>query len=358
MAPTLCLMDERGHWDIEKGNQLEAALTSALAKRKGRALIISTSAPNDQHPFSVWLDEGGEGVYVQEHRPPPNLAPDDMASLKMANPGAIHGIGPSLEDLQRDARRAMARGGSALTSFRLYNRNERVNDENRSNLLTVDDWMECEVDELPPRQGSVVIGVDIGGSAAMTAAAFYWPMTGRLETIAAFPSVPKLIDRGGRDGVGDRYIQMNARRELITLGDMTVPIQAFMWEALRMVEGQKIACVIADRYKQAELGEAIDKLTVRVPVIWRGTGWKDGGEDCERFQRAAYDKEIKHRASMLMRHALADAVTLRDPANNMKLAKARSAGRIDAVQAAVIAVAEGQRQVARKVEQKRELLWV
>eukprot|EP00903_Cladosiphon_okamuranus_P002609 g2607.t1 len=359
MAPTLVLMDERGHWMIEQGDALEASLTSALAKRKGRALIISTSAPNDQHPFSIWLDDGGEGVYVQEHRPPPGLPADDVASLMQANPGAKFGIGPSLEDLQRDARRAIKRGGSALTSFRLYNRNERVSDEHRGVLLTVDEWMDCEVDKLPPKQGQVVIGVDIGGSAAMTAAAFYWPLTGRLETVAAFPSVPSLADRGASDGVSDRYIQMKSRGELICLGQQTVPIQDFMREVMRKVEGEQVACIIADRFKQAELGEAIDALKLRTPVIWRGTGWKDGNEDCERFQRAAYDHEIKSLPSLLLRAAIADAVTLRDPANNMKLTKGRSRGRIDAVQAAVIAVSEDEerREAGLDLENRRSTEW-
>ena len=65
-------------------------------------------------------------MYRQEHRPAPGLPADDAASLLLANPGAKHGIGASLEWLEAQARRAIARGGSTLTSFRLYNRNERV----------------------------------------------------------------------------------------------------------------------------------------------------------------------------------------------------------------------------------------
>lgn len=110
-APTLVLMDERGHWMADQGDALEHALLSGMGKRGGRALIISTSAPDDAHPFSVWLDEVQEGVYVQEHRPAPGLPADDKASLKEANSGAAHGIGSSLEWLQGQARRAIARGG-------------------------------------------------------------------------------------------------------------------------------------------------------------------------------------------------------------------------------------------------------
>ncbi len=348
-APTLVLMDERGHWQADKGDDLEHALLSGLGKRGGRALIISTSAATDAHPFSVWLDEDTPGVYRQEHRPPPGLPADDLESLKLANPGAVAGIGSSIEWLQGQARRAIARGGSTLTTFRLYNRNERVSGETRDVLLTVDEWLTCETAELPARQGQVIIGIDLGGSASMSAAAYYWPDTGRLECLGTFPANPSLADRGASDGVSGRYVEMQDRGELSTLGDATVPVAPWLSAVVAQVEGEVIASICADRYKQAELGEAITKAGIRAPVIWRGMGFKDGGEDCERFRRAAYDQKVKCAPSLLLRSAFADAVCLRDPSNNVKLAKARSMGRIDAAAATVLAVAEGARMMGRPV---------
>lgn len=358
LAPTLVLMDERGHWAPDAGDALEHALLSGLGKRGGRALIISTSAPDDAHPFSKWLDEPQEGVYRQEHRPPPSLPADDKASLLLANPGAAAGIGASLEWLQAQARRAIARGGSTLTSFRLYNRNERVSGENRDVLLTVDEWLNCETAELPPRSGPVVIGIDLGGSASMTAAAFHWPETGRLEVLGTFPSRPSLLNRGQSDGVGDRYCEMQNRGELAVLGDQTVPVASWLVEVVRHVEGETISAITMDRYKQAELGEAIDKTGIRAPLVWRGQGFKDGSEDVERFRRACYDGKVKSKASLLMRSAFADAVVLKDPANNSKLAKGRSTGRIDAAAATVLAVAEGARQTGRSQKKGRAIAWV
>ncbi len=356
-SPTLVLMDERGHWQADKGDELEAALLSGIGKRGGRALIISTSAADDAHPFSKWLDEEQEGVYRQEHRPAPSLPADDLDSIKEANPGAAHGIGPSLDWLQAQARRAIGRGGSTLTTFRLYNRNERVSAETRDVLLTVDEWMACEVSELPPRQGQVVIGIDLGGSASMTAAAFYWPETSRLECLGTFPSRPSLLDRGQNDGVKDRYVEMENRGELSTLGDQTVPVAPWLVQVMNHVDGETVAAITMDRYKQAELGEAIDKAGIRAPLVWRGQGFRDGGEDCERFRRAAYDAKIKTAPSLLLRSAFADAVTLRDPANNLKLAKARSTGRIDAAAATVLAVAEGARIMGRPNTKGGRIAW-
>ena len=357
-APTLAILDERGHWQRDQGDALEAALLSGLGKRGGRALIISTSAPDDSHPFSKWLDEEAEGVYRQEHRPAPGLAADDLDSLLIANPGSKYGIGSDVAWLQAQARRAIARGGSSLTSFRLFNRNERVSGETRDLLLTVDEWLSCEVAALPPREGSVIVGVDLGGSASMTAASFYWPESGRLECLGTFPSRPSLLDRGQADGVSSRYVEMHDRGELSTLGDATVPVALWFGEVMKHIEGEPVAMLCADRYKQSELGEGIDRAGLRCPINWRGMGFRDGNEDIERFKRACFDGKVKSLPSLLLRSAFADAVTLRDPANNLKLAKARSTGRIDAAASTILAVAEGARMAGRGTKKTRTALWV
>lgn len=360
-APNLAILDERAAWEREKGDQLENAILSGLGKRGGKALIISTSAPDDANTFSKWLDEPPPGTYVQEHRPAFGLPADDAASLLVANPGASEGIGASLEWLQAQARRAIARGGSALSSFRNLNRNERVSTEDRSVLVTVDEWLSAEVapDALPAREGECILGIDLGGSRSMSAAVFYWPHTGRLEAVGTFPSNPGLADRGASDGVSGRYVEMQERGELFTLGDNTVPPGPWLAEIVKRADGAIISCIVGDRFRHAEFVEAMQGAGLsRVPFIWRGFGWKDGSEDIERFRRAVFDGQVQTRPSLLLRSAMADAITLVDPAGNHKLAKSRSLGRIDAAAAAILAVAEGNRRMARPTKKARAASWV
>jgi len=359
-APTLAVMDERAAWEREKGDALENAILSGLGKRDGRALIISTSAPDDANTFSRWMDEPPPGTYVQEHRPDPGLPPDDLDSLLVANPGAKEGIGPSPEWLTAQARRAIARGGSALSSFRNLNRNERVASDDRSVLLTVDEWLGCEVspDDLPPRDGPVVLGVDLGGSRSMSAAALYWPESGRLECFGAFPCKPGLADRGQADGVSGRYVEMHDRGELVTMGDTTVPVGRFMADVVAKLDGQNPAAICGDRFRHAEFLEALrDAGLDRVPTIWRGFGWKDGSEDCERLRRAVFEGDVLTTPSLLLRSAFADAITLVDPAGNHKLAAGRSTGRIDPVAATVLAVAQGVRMKRAPVSGGGRIAW-
>jgi phage terminase large subunit-like protein len=357
-APTLAIMDERAAWEREKGDSLENAILSGLGKRDGRALIISTSAPDDANTFSRWLDEPPPGTYVQEHRPAYGLPADDLESLLVANPGANEGIGAAPEWLVAQAQRAMARGGSALSSFRNLNRNERVSTEDRSVLVTVDEWMGSEVspDDLPERFGPCILGVDLGGSRSMSAAAFYWPETGRLEALGTFPATPALADRGASDGVSDRYCQMQTRGELSVMGEATVPPGPWLAQIVKHLDGITPDCIVGDRFRHAEFSEAMQAAGLsKVPFIFRGFGWRDGSEDIERFRRALFDGEVKVAPSMLLRFAFSDAITLVDPAGNHKLAKARSLGRIDAAAATVLAVAQGARMKAAPARKARAL---
>jgi phage terminase large subunit-like protein len=260
-APVLAILDERAAWERDKGDEPENGILSGLGKRGGRALIISTSAADDANSFSRWLDAPPPGTYVQEHRPAPGLPADDLESLLVANPGAVEGIGSSPEWLVAQARRALARGGSAPSSFRNLNRNERVAADNRSVLITVDEWLGAEVapDALPPRQGECVLGVDLGGSRSMSAAALFWPATGRLEAVATFPSNPSLADRGAADGVGNRYVEMKERGELSTLGENVVPAGPWLASVMKLAGGAQISCIVGDRFRHAEFLEAMQK---------------------------------------------------------------------------------------------------
>ena len=190
----------------------------------------------------------------------------------------------------------------------------------------------------------------------MSAAAYYWPQTGRLETHAWFPSNPNLSDRGLNDSVGNAYVEMQQRGELSVLGDQTVPVANWIGAAIAKVSDQPISAVVADRFKAAELKEGLTAAKVAAPIVWRGMGFRDGNEDADRFRRAVYDRQITHAPSLLMRTALSESVIFTDPAGNIKLVKGRANGRIDVVAAAIIAVAEGARQNARP-KTKPRLAW-
>lgn len=356
LSPTLIIEDEFGHWHPEKGMQLHAALETSAGKRGAKMVIISTSASDDAHPFSQMLDNPPPNSFIIECRAPLGMPADDLDGIKAANPGSEYGIGPSLDWLTAQARVAIQRGGQALTGFRLYSLNQRVSDVGKAQLLTVDEWTACEVadDDLPEAEGECILGLDLGGSRSMSAVALYWPATGRLEVQGAFPQKPGLADRGEADGVKDRYLHMHERGELIVSGESTVQVGPWLrhvWADL--VGDADVKAIVCDRYRQAELLDALVAAGIRVPVVFRGQGFRDGGQDVEGFRKAVFDGDVRTRPSLLLRSAAADALVVLDDAQNAKLTKARSLGRIDAIAASILAVAEGARRKAAPTRKAR-----
>lgn len=356
-SPVFCLGDERGHW-AEKGNAVEAAILSGITKRGGKYAMVSTSAPDDNHEFSKWLDGDAEGVYTQEHKAPLGLPLDDPDALLAANPGALSGVGPQLPELQKAARRAIERGGFAEQEFRLYTLNQRIPHDARELILTVEQFKRCEVETLPERSGPLVIGIDLGESQSMSACCFYWYATGRMETHGWFPSIPNLQARGAADRVGLRYIEMEKRGELETLGERVVPVSAWVRAILARVQGCNIVAIVADQFRQSLVQEGLRGANAyHIPLVLRRNGWYHGGEDCNRWRAAILEGEVKTLPSLLLRSAIADAILQRDDGGNVRLSKTKSVSRIDALSASVLAVAHGQRLNALPRQRAPRVAW-
>ena len=163
-------------------------------------------------------------------------------------------------------------------------------------LIDLEAWKRCETDALPARTGPYVLGLDLGQSGALTAAAAYWPVTGRLEAVACVGGIPDLRVRGRRDNVGGLYETMARRGELLVHAGLRVPDYG---EFVRQVVDRWGApsAIVADRYKEAELRDALDAGRMRrgLPLVTRGQGWRDGGEDVRRFRRGVLQDRVKPR---------------------------------------------------------------
>ena len=96
-----------------------------------------------------------------------------------------------------------------------------------------------------------MLGLDLGGSTAQSAACAYYPATGRLEGFAVFPERPSLATRATNDGAGNLYSECHRRGELLLAGDMVSDIGVLLSEALD--RWGTPAAIAADRFKKAEL---------------------------------------------------------------------------------------------------------
>ena len=210
-----------------------------------------------------------------------------------------------------------------LASWRALRLNQGVSDAFEAVLLDAATRREAEGEV--DADGSYVLGVDLGATAAMSAAAGYWPATGRLEALAAFPESPGLAERGLKDAVGDLYQRMHRRGELILAGEFTSDVAGLLREVLG--RWGRPAAVVADRWREGELREALAAANVPLAALeLRGQGFKDGAEDVRAFRRAVLDGRVCPVESLLMRSAMAEARVVTDPAGNQKLSKATQGG--------------------------------
>ena len=351
LAPVLVLADEPAQWPETTGERMVAALRTAAGKQPhSRFVALGTRPADETHWFAKMLAGGAD--YAQSHAARPGDPPFQRRTWAKANPSLA--AMPDLLDAIRNEAKQARLDPPLLASFAALRLNLGTADTEVSVLLDAGLWTSIEGEST--RAGPCVWGVDLGTSAAQSAVAGFWPETGRLECLAAFPNEPSLAERGLRDGVGGLYAECARRVELLTLGQRSVDVTALLGAALERLG--RPARVVADRWRESELRDALEATGVPPAAFEaRGMGFKDGAEDVRAFRKACANGRVVPAPSLLLRSAMAEARTTSDPAGNAKLSKGSQGGRRlrahdDAAAAAILAVAAG---VRRRVAPRRSM---
>ena len=244
LAPSLVLADEPTQWPPSTSARMHAALLTALGKIPHSRLIALGTRPADTGHWFAMLLGGGPGVYAQCHAAERDDPPFVQRTWRKANP-SLRSMPDLAAAIRVEADRATT-DASLLPAFQALRLNLGTSDVERAALLAAGTWEQLEADDAP-RAGPCLWGIDTGTTAAMTAACAFWPESGRLESLAAFPRAPTLAERGLRDGVSDLYQQMAQRGELVTLGGRVVPLSDFV----RVVRDRfgVPAAIVADRWR-------------------------------------------------------------------------------------------------------------
>ena len=344
LAPVLILCDEPAQWDDNKSERMVAALRTAAGKQTScKFVALGTRPASQDHWFSRMLAGGAD--YAQCHAAGSDDPPFTKATWRKANPSLAR-MPDLAEAIRREAKEAK-RDPSALAMFKSLRLNLGMPDVRREYLIGPDVWAAAEADV--PRGGELTFGLDLGSGMSMSAIAACWAETGRLEIMAAFPSTPTLAERGLRDGVGRLYLNLLDTGDLLTLGENVVPIPDLLQAAF--VRFGVPSTIVCDRWREKELLDALLSIGAsNTPLITRGQGFRDGGEDVRHFQRAILSGQVRPQKSLLLRSAMGEAVTVSDPAGNRKITKRRDRSRDDAAVAACLAGAHVHRLLAAPVE--------
>ena len=193
----------------------------------------------------------------------------------------------------------------------------------------------------------------------MAGIAAFWPSTGRLEALAAFPELPSLADRSRIDAAD--YQRMYADGDLLVMGRRVVPVAELIGEALRRFgRPQRI---VADYHAERELRQALDAADFPPAVLTTASmgGLKDSPGRVRDFRRATKGGKVWALPRLLIRQSLANARTVSDSMGEERMVKGGVTGRKrtardDVAVAIVAAVSEGARMPATKPRARRH--WV
>ena len=272
LSSHLILADEGAQWDQNKSQKMFAALKTSLGKLEGSRFIALGTKPaeDDEHWFSRMLAGEADVSVSYSWSGPDDGAWDDPATWAKINPSLSHM--PTLARQIAIEAEEVKRNPTLLPQFLAFRLNSGDSEVQRAELVSVADWkrLEGEAVGIERGAGSCVWGVDIGGNRSMTACSAWYPATGRLEGLGGFPNVPDLGERGILDGVSTLYEVMRRRGDLILSGERALDYNAFFAECLDRFGPPDL--VIADRYKQPELEDALMNAGIQCDLLWRGNG--------------------------------------------------------------------------------------
>ena len=108
-------------------------------------------------------------------------------------------ISPEFAAKLKEERAAAFRDDRLKARFLSYRLNLPSQDSSQM-LLTIEDWAEVTGREVPEAEGRPIVGVDLGGGRAWSAAVAMFP-SGRIDALAVCPGIPDIEAQERRDRV-------------------------------------------------------------------------------------------------------------------------------------------------------------
>ena len=346
----IAIYDELGIVDENYRDHYEAMRTGVRGD-EGKFIALSVRGTSDMLQEILEMADLPH-VYVKHYALPKDADWKDKSLWELANPGL--GTIKSRKQMESLFEEAKV-NRSSERAFKKYHLNmPEIPDEDV--LVTFDEYLGvvCAYDALPLREGSVVLGIDLGGGDAMSAACAIWPQTGRCEVVANWPGQPNLREREVRDRVRPgTYESMYESDELSLYEGRHAPDhERFMKDIFEWVRGSQVDVLLCDSYSQAFLWQAVNDalsdpscwVTGNPRVLVRRSG-EHSKYDIEAGQELIRDQKISIGETKLLAFAVTKAIVKEHELEEKgkTLMKVNKYARIDAVQAYVLAAGGARR---------------
>ena len=350
----LLVGDEPGAWEVVGGGLMHDAIQTAQGKPESslRVIYIGTLAPlaSPGHWYYELVDAGTQAsTYVQKLMGDAETW-DKWPTIRKVNPlKSKYAESRAVLLEERDAARRDSRLKARFLSYRL---NVPTQDES-SQLLTVDDWKLVEGRPQGLPSGRPIVGVDLGGGRAWSAAVAVWE-SGRMEAIACAAGIPSIEDQETRDNVPSGvYVKLMESGALTLAQGMRVQPPSALWEAICDKWGTPIK-VLCDRFRLSELRDAVGNACKIEPRV---TQWSSSSADIRALRKICRDGPLSVDAVSrnLLVVSMSAAYVENDNAGNVRLIKRGhdNKARDDVAAAAVLAAGAFER--ASSAPAKRKL---
>ena len=332
----LVVADEPGSYETVAGELMHTAIQTAQGKPGSplRAVYIGTLAPATVGWWHDLIADGSHGsTYVQALQGDSDKW-DQWSEIRRCNP--LTAISADFRRKLLEERDAARRDSRLKARFLSYRLNVPTGDESTM-LLVVDDWERMAARPVSPRDGHPLVGVDLGGGRAWSAAVACW-RNGRVEALACAPGIPGLNEQERRDRVPKgTYRALAAKGGLRIAEGLRVQPPSELWRAVREAWGAPES-VICDRFRLGELQDCVNGT----PVVSRVSRWSEAAFDIRSLRKLAADGPlaVAEPSRLLLAASLSVALVKNDDQGSMRLSKNGSNNTArDDVAAALVLVA-------------------
>ena len=315
----LAILDEPGPLHTTGGTAIWDSIRTAMGKPGSplKAILIGTLAPAEPNSWWPTLIEGGStgstSVHILQGRAD---RWSELRELWRVNPLARKF--PETAAVLREERDTALRDSRLAAAFKSFRLNIPSGDEATMLLLT-SDWERVCARPVPPRQGRPVVGIDLGGGRAWSAAAAIW-RSGRVECLAVAPGIPPLAEQERRDQApGGLYQALVDAGSLRIATGLRVQPPAALMHAIADAWGLP-EVVVCDRFRLAELQDCSPRGLQIEPRVSR---WSESSEDIRALRRMAADGPLAcaEGSRDLLTASLGVAMAASDDAGNVRLIK-------------------------------------
>ena len=306
-------------------------------------IYVGTMAPMGApgHWFYDLVDAGSQGSTFVQALVGDADTWDTWATIRKVNPLKVkYAESRAVLLEERDAARRDSRLKARFLSYRL---NVPTQSE-ETQLLTVDDWKLVEARQQGDAAGRPIVGIDLGGGRAWSAAVAVWE-SGRMEALACAPGIPSIADQEHRDNVSAGvYSRLVASGSLAVTHGLRVQPPMALWEAICERWG-KPARVVCDRFRLPDLRDAIGNACRVEPRV---TQWSSSSADIRALRKICRDGplSVDPESRNLLIVSMTQAYVENDNAGNSRLIKRSSnnQARDDVAAAAVLAAGAFERE--------------